>query len=194
LRAWKTSDMKVLLMPEMVDDGAVPELSVGDPWLIDLVFRSREPMQPMSSGAKLRIKPQIPLNSDPHPRCLLTARVLRRRPEGSEVTAIALEVPGMIVGYGSRLPLPDTPLVEGDGVLWADPWQNTAWAFPETERRCIVEGLDCVSAPRVQSDDDFRNPDWSRHTTTTIERIRTRHDFPHRQLESGFYVAKIALA
>ena len=181
-------------MLEMVDDGAVPELSVGDPWLIDLVFRLREPMQPMSAGAELGIKPETPLNSDPQPRCLLAARVLRRRPEGSEVTAIALEVPGMIIGYGSRLPLPDTPLVEGGGVICADPWQNAAWAFPETERRCIVEGLDCVRAPSVQDNDGHRKPDWSRHTATTIEWIRTRHDFPHQQLESGFYVAEIALA
>lgn len=180
-------------MKEMVDDGAVPELIVGDSWLVELMFQPDLPMVPTTAEFELGIWPLVPLDADSTPRYHITAEVRRRCPDGSRDDVTALEIPGVMFGLRSQLPLPDAPRIHGNGVIRVDPWSNVTGTFPETKRRCVVEGLTFINVPLVRHEDGRLYPDWSQHVGHAIERINVGQDFPVRQLDAGFYSVQISL-
>jgi hypothetical protein len=180
-------------MKEMVDDGAVQELSVGDSWLADLMFQPDMPTVPTSVEFELGIWPLAPLDADSTPRYHITAELHRRCLRGSRDDVTPLEIPGMMFGLQTQLPLPETPRVHGNGVIRVDRWSNVTNTFPETKRRCVVEGLTCINVPLIPHEDGRLYPDWQRSVRHNIERINVGHDFPVRSLDAGFYSVQISL-
>jgi hypothetical protein len=163
----------------MVQDGAIPELGVGDEWFADLVFDAGEPLRPARTRALLEIVPEIASGvpeDHPGPWFRVTARVHRRPPTSRSREAVALEVPGLYLAYDSEPPLPVAAIVQGRGRLEVDPYDNVAWAFSETRRRCVVDGITLVKAPFVQSGE--YPPDWTRLSETPIDRMRKWEDDP----------------
>jgi hypothetical protein len=185
--------MKVCLEKGMVDDGAVPELSVGDSWLVDLMFQPDFPMMPVTEEFDAGMWPLIPLDEDPTPRYHITAEVRRCRPEGSGDEVNALVLPEAMLGLRSNPPLPEAHRIHGSGVIRVDPWWNVTRTFPETRRKCVVESLTCLNVPRTQRDDGRFYPDWPRHARHTIDRINVRQDFPDRLTDVGFYSVQVSL-
>jgi len=180
-------------MKEMVEDGAVPQLEVGDEWLVELMFQPDLPMVRTTSDSELGMWPVAPLDADPTPRYHVTAEVVRRHDDGAKVEWAAVELPGVMCGLASTFPLPQGRRVHGGGLVRVDPWSNVAEIFPETKRRCIVESLTCINVPPFLHEDGRLYPDWPSHERRSIERIRIREDFPLHHPDAGFYSVQIAL-
>jgi hypothetical protein len=177
----------------MVVDGAAPELSVGDSWIVELMFQPDFPMVPVTKEFEAGMWPLTPLDEDLTPRYHIRAEVRRCRPQGWDVEATALELPGAMLGLNSNPPLPEATRVHGSGVIRADPWWNVAGAFPETQRRCVVESLTCFNGPRTQRDDGRFYPDWPRLIQHPVDRMNVRQDFPDRLIDVGFYSVQVSL-
>ena len=191
--SWKNQRVKIYLMRAMVEDGAVPLLEVGDTWSVDLMFLPDLPMVRTTTEFELGIWPLAPLDADPTPKYHVTANVLRHFADGDEREWTAIEMPGLTLGYQSTFPLPEGRRVHGSGIVRADPWANLSWIFPETSRRCTVEGLTRINVPLVHLEDGRFYPDWPRLERRSIEQIRIREDFPIGRPDMGFYSVQIAL-
>lgn len=163
----------------MVQDGGEPELAVGDDWTVDLVFYPDEPLQPAAEGAALALTPEPVGESLSGYR--LTAMVHRLAATSTHVEGLALEVPGVLLGYFRHPPLPASPVVTGRGTLATDNYgRRMSWAFPEAKRYCVVEKIILVTAPLIPSIEPPATvtPDWTRRTDTSIDRMRMWEDVP----------------
>lgn len=163
----------------MVRDGGEPELAVGDEWTVSLLFYAVEAMDAASNDAVLDLTPEPLFNS--LSGCRLTAKVHRLAATSTHVEGLALEVPGVLLGYYHDPALPDSHIVTGRGRLAADRYgRGMAWAFPETERSGVVEKITLVTTPVIASPGQPATnvPDWTRRTVAAIQRMNKWEDQP----------------
>lgn len=178
---WQTSAVELVVKVStwMVQDGGEPELAVGDDWSVDLLFHPDEQLQAAAEDAVLSLTPEPVGESLSGYR--LTAKVHRLPATSTHVEGLALEVPGVLLGYSRHPPLPPTPVVTGRGTLATDNYgRRMSWAFPEAKRYCVVEKITLVTAPLIPSPASPAThvPDWTRRADTSIQRMRMWQDEP----------------
>jgi len=172
----------------MVQDGAEPELAVGDDWSVDLVFYPHEPLRPATDAAALVLVPEPSASSLAGYR--LTASVRQLPATSTHGEALALEVPNVVLGYFPHPPLPASPFVTGQGTIATDRYgHGVSWAFPETKRSCVVERITTVTTPLLAMPGEqpaAYGPDWSQRIEKSIQRMHKWDDWPEDRWATYF--------
>lgn len=188
----------------LVQDGGERELAVGEDWTIDPMFNADAPMQPAEDDSVFEMTPESMPDSLTAYR--ITARV--HRLEAS--SGVALEVPGLLVGYyteppfpDGRPPFPDSGVVTGRGTIDTDcsGVRSMSEAFPELKRSCIIEAITLITAPMIAAPESAPEvplwprqthvPDWTRRRDFSVQRMRRWEDERPGRLTRYFVTVRL---
>ena len=182
-------ELVVFLAPWMIHDGQVPELALDDEWTAGVYFSTDEPLLPASGRAVLGLIPVFVGDSailHLGPWYRIVTKLRRRRIDGQE--RLAMEVPGLVLGYFSRsdVPPPSTSVVAGRGTLYVEPHGSSAQFFDEPVPNWVVEAINLVTVPGPNS-----HPDWAHRTEVPLQHTDSWNHDRGREYVSYFVTLRL---